>query len=73
MTTLLAVNPSDPWAHAFKVYLLRLEGRPEQAVAEGEQSVALNPGFAQPISTSAPLILTTHRKRLSTAWTRPSG
>jgi adenylate cyclase len=47
VTTLLAVNPNDPWAHAFKVYLLRLEGRPEQAVAEGEQSVALNPGFAQ--------------------------
>jgi tetratricopeptide (TPR) repeat protein len=45
VTTLLAVNPNDPWAHALKVNLLRLEGRPDQAVAEGEQSVALNPGF----------------------------
>src|SRR5262249_26535419 len=45
VTTLLAVNPNDPWAHALKVNLLRLEGRPEQAVAEGEKSVALNPGF----------------------------
>jgi adenylate cyclase len=47
VTTLLAVNPNDPWAHALKVNLLRLEGRPEQAVAEGEQSVALNLGFVQ--------------------------
>jgi class 3 adenylate cyclase/TolB-like protein len=46
IATLFAVNPSDPWAHALNVYLLRLEGRPEQAVAEGERSVALNPGFA---------------------------
>ena len=47
VTTLLAVNPSNPWAHALKVNLLRMEGRPEQAVAEGEQNVALNPGFVQ--------------------------
>ena len=47
VTTLLAVNPGSPWAHALKVNLLRMEGRPEQAVAEGEQNVALNPGFVQ--------------------------
>jgi TolB-like protein/class 3 adenylate cyclase len=47
VTTLLAVNPGSPWAHALKVNLLRLGGRPEQAVAEGEQNVALNPGFVQ--------------------------
>ena len=47
LTTLLAINPDDPYAHAYKVYLLRLEGRPEQAVAEGERNVALNPGFVQ--------------------------
>ena len=46
VTTLLAVNANDPYAHALKVFLLRLEGRPEQAVAEGERSVALNPAFA---------------------------
>ena len=40
-------QPNDPCAHALKVYLLRLEGRPEQAGAEGERSVALNPGFVQ--------------------------
>ena len=47
VTTLLAVNPNDPFAHALKVFLLRLEGRPEQAIAEGEQIVALNPGHVQ--------------------------
>jgi len=47
ITTLLAINPNHPWPHALKVYLLRLEGQPEQAIAEGEQSVALNPGFVQ--------------------------
>ena len=47
VTTLLAVNPNDPWAQALKVYLLRLERRPDQAVAEGERSIALNPAFVQ--------------------------
>ena len=47
ITTLLAINPDDPWAHALKVNLLRLERQPEQAVAEGEQSVVLNPGYVQ--------------------------
>jgi TolB-like protein len=47
VTTLLAVNPNDPSAHALNVNLLRMKARPEQAVAEGEQSVALNPGFVQ--------------------------
>jgi adenylate cyclase len=45
LTTMLAVNPNDPWAHALKVFLLRLERQPEQAIAEGERSVALNPAF----------------------------
>ena len=47
VTTLLAINPHDPYANAYKVYLLRLEGRPDEAIAEGERSVALNPGFVQ--------------------------
>ena len=47
VTTLLAINAIDPFAHAAKVYLLRLEGRPQQAIAEGERNVALNPGFVQ--------------------------
>ena len=47
ITTLLAVNPDNPWARTLKVNLLRLQGQPEQAVAEGEQIVALNPGFVQ--------------------------
>jgi len=47
VTTLLAINPNDPFANAYKVYLLRLEGRPDEAIAEGERSVALNPGFVQ--------------------------
>ncbi len=45
--TLLAINLKDPWAHALKVYLLRLEGQPEQAVAEGERNIALNPDLVQ--------------------------
>ncbi len=45
LTTLLAINPNDPYAKAYKVYLLRLEGRPDEAVAEGERNIALNPGF----------------------------
>jgi adenylate cyclase len=47
LTTLLAINSNDPFANAYKVYLLRLEGRPDEAIAEGERSVALNPGFVQ--------------------------
>ena len=47
LTTLLAINSNDPLANAYKVYLLRLEGRPDEAIAEGERSVALNPGFVQ--------------------------
>ncbi|MGP0089307.1 MAG: tetratricopeptide repeat protein, partial [Xanthobacteraceae bacterium] len=47
VTTLLAINPNDSYANAYKVYLLRLEGRPDEAIAEGERSVALNPGFVQ--------------------------
>ncbi len=47
VTTLLAINPNDSYAHAYKVYLIRLEGRPDEAIAEGERSVALNPGFVQ--------------------------
>jgi tetratricopeptide (TPR) repeat protein len=47
VTTLLAVNKNDPYANALNVYLLRLEGQPEQAVAEGERAVALNPGFVR--------------------------
>ena len=45
LTTLLAIDPNDPYANAYKVYLLRLEGRPDEAIAEGERSVALYPGF----------------------------
>ena len=45
ITTLLAVNANDPYARALNVFLLRLEGQAEQAVAEGERNVALNPGF----------------------------
>ena len=37
VTTLLAINKSDAYANALNVYLLRLEGQPEQAVAEGEK------------------------------------
>jgi tetratricopeptide (TPR) repeat protein len=47
VTTLLALNPDSPGAHALKVNLLRLERQPEQAVAEGERSVGLNPGYVQ--------------------------
>ena len=45
ITTLLAVNANNPFARALKVFLLRLQGQAEQAVAEGERSVALNPDF----------------------------
>jgi class 3 adenylate cyclase/TolB-like protein len=45
IATLLAVNANEPYARALKVYLLRLQRRPEQAIAEGERNVALNPGF----------------------------
>ncbi len=45
--TLLAIGLKDPWAHALNVYLLRLEGQPEQAIAEGERNIALNPDFVQ--------------------------
>ena len=47
VTTLLAINKSDAYANALNVYLLRLEGQPEQAIAEGERNIALNPGFVQ--------------------------
>ncbi len=47
IATLLAVNANDSYAHALNVYLLRLERQPEQAVAEGERSAALNPGFIE--------------------------
>ena len=47
ITRLLAVNANDSYAHALNVYLLRLKGQPEQAVAEGERNIALNPGFTE--------------------------
>jgi adenylate cyclase len=47
IATLLAVNANDSYAHALNVYLLTLERQPEQAVAEGERSAALNPGFIE--------------------------
>jgi class 3 adenylate cyclase/TolB-like protein/Flp pilus assembly protein TadD len=47
IATLLTVNNNDSYAHALNVYLLRLEGQPEQAVAEGERTVALNPDFVE--------------------------
>jgi adenylate cyclase len=47
IATLLAVNTNDSYAHALNVYLLRLKRHPEQAVAEGERSVALNPGYVE--------------------------
>lgn len=47
ITTLLAVNDNNSYAHALNVYLLRLERQTEQAIAEGERSVALNPGFVE--------------------------
>src|SRR5208283_5126674 len=43
----VAVNINDSYAQALNVYLLRLEGHSEQAVAEGERSAALNPGFVE--------------------------
>jgi len=43
VTTLLAMNADDSFAHGLNAFRLRLEGQPLQAVAEAERSVALNP------------------------------
>jgi adenylate cyclase len=48
VTTLLAMNADDSFAHGLNAFRLRLEGQPAQAVAEGERSVALNPSWAVP-------------------------
>ena len=48
LTTLLAINPNDPYAKAYKVCLLLLGwrgGHTSRAVSEGERNIALNQGF----------------------------
>ena len=42
----LAIDINDPGAHTVDTYLLSVEGRPEQAIAEAERSLALNPSYA---------------------------
>ena len=57
VTTLLAMNADDSFAHGLNAYRLRLEGQPAQAVAEGERSVALNPSWAVPYFSLCPSYL----------------
>ena len=55
VTTLLAINKSDAYANALNVYLLRLEGQPEQAVAEGERNITRSqPGFRADLFLALP-------------------
>jgi TolB-like protein len=42
----LAIDPNYYWAHAAKATVLLAQKRPEAAIAELEQSLALNPSFA---------------------------
>jgi adenylate cyclase len=57
VTTLLAMNADDSFAHELNAYRLRLEGQPAQAVAEGERSVALNPTWVVPYFSLCPAYL----------------
>ena len=42
----LALDPDDPWAHSLKGWILLVHGRNEEAVAEFERALALDPSFA---------------------------
>ena len=39
----LALDPDDTWAHDSKGWILRNQGRTEEAVAEHERALALDP------------------------------
>ena len=41
----LALDPDDPWAHSQKGWILLAHGRNEEAVAELERALALDPSF----------------------------
>ena len=42
----LALDPDDPWAHSQKGWILLAQGRNEEAIAEFERALALDPSFA---------------------------
>ena len=45
VTRALAIDPNFYFAHFAKAYVLVAQGRTQEAVAEGERSLALNPSF----------------------------
>ena len=45
VTRALAIDPNFYWAHFAKAYVLMAQGRTQEAVAEGERSLALNPSY----------------------------
>ena len=45
VTRALAIDPNFYWAHFAKAYVLMAQGRTQEAVIEGERSLALNPSF----------------------------
>ncbi len=48
----LAIDPDAYAAHVLKAYVLLFQKRAEEAIAEGERSIALNPSFIEPKSVS---------------------
>ena len=42
----LALDPDDAWAHSLKGWILLVQGHNEEAVAEFERALALDPSFA---------------------------
>ena len=45
VTRALAIDPNIYWAHFAKAWVLMAQGRTQEAVIEGERSLALNPSF----------------------------
>jgi len=41
----LAIDPNSYWAHFAKAYVLMAQNRTQEAVAEGDRSLSLNPSF----------------------------
>ena len=42
----LALDPNDPWAHSQKGWILLVQGHKDEAVAEFERALTLDPSFA---------------------------
>jgi adenylate cyclase len=49
----LAIDPNYYFAHFAKAYVLMAQGRTQEAVVEGERSLALNPSLSMPTLPSA--------------------